>query len=406
MKKNKLMVVSNDLGYGAVKMSVDGQYIKEPSVVAEVQQITNDPINSSNEAEVERTISSLLDNLDVTVDKKRYLVGAAASNSTLPRQQFDINSGRGKANTDLAMILPLSIIAAKKIQEAYNNEVDVFEPLKADVVMTTALPISEIGFGNSDHREEFANRFTNKKHIIIFNNFDNPISVTLSFKAVKVFKEGEVATAIAIPHGPEKLRKALVSDIKKNYPEISENMAEELIANSKNVLGIDIGQGTTDLALTTKGNADVFNSVSISEGYGTVLRRAWQFLPRMDKGYYLPDTVALTEVINSEPINKVDRENKETALEAIQTSVPSLVGNIEEGFNAALTANHALEVVYLFGGGSIPLIQQTDLRHQLVDSLQRKRSRAILVWVGEEYSQKLNELGLEMLANEIADTLA
>ena len=195
-------------------------------------------------------------------------------------------------------------------------------------------------------------------------------------------------------------------DIKKNYPEISENMAEELIANSKNVLGIDIGQGTTDLALTTKGNADVFNSVSISEGYGTVLRRAWQFLPRMDKGYYLPDTVALTEVINSEPINKVDRENKETALEAIQTSVPSLVGNIEEGFNAALTANHALEVVYLFGGGSIPLIQQTDLRHQLVDSLQRKRSRAILVWVGEEYSQKLNELGLEMLANEIADTLA
>ena len=29
MKKNKLMVVSNDLGYGAVKMSVDGQYIKE-----------------------------------------------------------------------------------------------------------------------------------------------------------------------------------------------------------------------------------------------------------------------------------------------------------------------------------------------------------------------------------------
>lgn len=401
MKNQKVMSVANDLGYGDVKINIDDTYINQPSVVAEIQQVTSDPIDSSKEETVAKVIENLLDNMDVTVDKKRYLVGNAASNSTLPRKTFDINSGSSKAETDLALILPLAMIAAKKIQESYENEEDVFEPLKADVVMTTALPITEIGFGSTDTRDEFAKRFTAKKHIVIFNNFDNPISVTLSFKAVNVFKEGEVATAIAIPHGDSNLQNALINDIKKNYPDQSAN-AEHLIKDARDVLGIDVGQGTTDLALTTKGKADVYNSESIPEGYGTVLRRAWKFLPRMENGFHLPDEVALREILNSEPTNEIDRENKETALKAIKTSVPSLVERIESGFNDALSANFDLEVVFIFGGGSIPLMQQTDLRQQLASALKRKRSKAIIVWVGEKYAQKLNEIGLKMLVDALA----
>ncbi len=399
--KNSLMSVANDLGYGDVKININNTFIKQPSVVAEVQQVTSDPVVSTNDQAVAQVIKNLLDNLDITIDKKRYLVGTAASNSTLPRKAFDINSGSGKANTELALILPLALIAAKKVQEAYDNQEDIFEPLKVDVVMTTALPITEIGFGSSDTRDKFAQRFTAKKHIVILNTFDNPISVTISFKAVSVFKEGEVATAIAIPHGNEDLQKALINDIKKNYPDQATN-AEQLIKTAKDVLGIDIGQGTTDLALTTKGKADVYNSESIPEGYGTVLRRAWKFLPRMQNGYSLPDEVSLREILNSEPTNQIDKENKETALEAVQTSVPSLIDRIESGFNDALSANFDLEVVYIFGGGSIPLIKQTDLRNQLAESLQRKRSKALIVWVGEKYAQKLNEMGLKLLVDDLA----
>ena len=404
MTKKNLMVVANDLGYGQVKTTIDKKYMKQPSVIAEVSQVTSDPINHENEAAVENTVENLLDNMDVTIGKKRYLVGNAASNSTLPRNGFDINSGKGKANTDLSLILPLSFIAARKIQQVYEADEDIFEPLQADVVMATALPINEIGFGDSDHREEFANKFMNKKHIVIFNNFDTPISVTLNFKVVKVFKEGEVATAIAIKHGDQKLKKALIKDIVKNYPDYAD-VAEDLIDNASDVLGIDIGQGTTDLALTTKGKADVYNSVSIPEGYGTVLNRALKFLPRMSKGYVLPDVVSLTEILNKDTKNRIEEENKETALEAVQTSVPSLINRIQSAVNDALDANFNLEIIYVFGGGAIPLMKNTDLRKELATNLENKRSKAIIVYPGENYAQELNEIGLNMLAEELADSI-
>ena len=102
------------------------------------------------------------------------------------------------------------------------------------------------------------------------------------------------------------------------------------------------------------------------------------------------------------PTNPLSTDNQETALEAVQTSVPSLIDRIESGFNDALSANFDLEVVYIFGGGSIPLIKQTDLRNQLAESLQRKRSKALIVWVGEKYAQKLNEMGLKLLVDDLA----
>ena len=82
--KNSLMSVANDLGYGDVKININNTFIKQPSVVAEVQQVTSDPVVSTNDQAVAKVIKNLLDNLDITIDKKRYLVGTAASNSTLP----------------------------------------------------------------------------------------------------------------------------------------------------------------------------------------------------------------------------------------------------------------------------------------------------------------------------------
>ena len=64
--------------------------------------------------------------------------------------------------------------------------------------MSTALPINEVGSAESTIREQYANRLTKGKHVVVLNNFDTPISVTIEFVAVKVFKEGEVATVIDV----------------------------------------------------------------------------------------------------------------------------------------------------------------------------------------------------------------
>lgn len=64
------MSVANDLGYGDVKININNTFIKQPSVVAEVQQVTSDPVVSTNDQAVAKVIKNLLDNLDITIDKK------------------------------------------------------------------------------------------------------------------------------------------------------------------------------------------------------------------------------------------------------------------------------------------------------------------------------------------------
>lgn len=401
-KKNKLMIVSNDLGYGEVKASIDGEYINQPSVVAKVEdQAGNDPVDHNDENRVEQTVNSLLENLDATINMKRYLVGLLASNSTLARTTFDINSQNGKSSTDLSLILPLSLIAGKAVQEAYEKGENIFDPISVKVVMTTALPINEVGSAESTIREQYANRFTKGKHVVVLNNFDTPISVTIEFVAVRVFKEGEVATVIGIQHGPRELINSLVKYIKKNYPDRADD-AEDLIKDSKNVLGIDIGQGTTDMAMTSNGKADLAASNSIQEGYGTVLRYAWKNLPKMRRHFPCKDVIEFTNVLNEPAKTKLDKEKQEIATEAVASSTGSLVESIKQNLNDALNENNRLEVIYVFGGGSIPLGEQTDLKEQLQSALESFMSSAVLVWVDKEYAQKLNEIGLQLLAEALA----
>ena len=73
-----------------------------------------------------------------------------------------------------------------------------------------------------------------------------------------------------------------------------------------------------------------------------------------------------------------------------------------ENLNDALNENNRLEVIYVFGGGSIPLGEQTDLKEQLQSALESFMSSAVLVWVDKEYAQKLNEIGLQLLAEALA----
>lgn len=398
--KSKNMVVAVDLGYGEIKANIDGKYIDQQSVVSEVKQVANDPIDHTNEEIVQSTVENILDNLDVTIHEKRFLVGSLASSSSLTRRGFDINSQLGKANTDLSTTLPLALIAGRAVQEAYEKDEDIFEPLSVKVVMTTALPISEIGFGESKKREEYASLFLGSKHIVILNNFDTPISVTIQFSNVRIYKEGEVATALAIKNGPKELKNSLKKSIKSDYPELADN-ADHIIDSAENVLGIDIGQGTTDLALTTDGKADAYNSNSIAQGYGTVLRKASKYLARMSGGFNVKDIIEFTRIVNSNPSNKMDEEKKKMCLKAIDTSTSSLVLEIEENLNDILEENNNLEVIYIFGGGSIPLKNQTSLTNSIKDSLQRHRCSAALVWVDAKYAQRLNEIGLEILAKAL-----
>ncbi|TDN16560.1 hypothetical protein CEE79_11795, partial [Lactobacillus crispatus] len=78
------------------------------------------------------------------------------------------------------------------------------------------------------------------------------IEVGIKFQNVIVLKEGQIAVNSVIKHGDATLSKKLIEEVKKNYPDKAE-IADTLILDSPNYVSIDIGQGTTDMALIING---------------------------------------------------------------------------------------------------------------------------------------------------------
>ncbi len=206
MAEMNTLVVGNDLGYGDLKISIDNEITTQPTVISPIEQDFENPIDHTDQDAVKNTIDNLLNLMNIEIDGKHYLVGNAAQNSTIERITTDTNSRIGKAHMPAAKIVPLSTIAAKVVQNAYENGEDIFSPLKASVVMTTNLPIDEIE-NEPSVRDFYKGMFLNNNHIVVFRNFDYKISVTINFKAVDVFKEGEVAAVVAINNATNDLKK-------------------------------------------------------------------------------------------------------------------------------------------------------------------------------------------------------
>lgn len=398
MKQVEILEVVNDLGYGKEKITIDKHRYLQPTVISPIDQLANDTINYNDKEAVDETIKNLLNEMNVVIDNKQYLVGTAAETSTIEHISTDINAHRGKAHMSMSKIVPLSTIAAYAVQQAYNKGENIFSPIEVNVIMANNLPIREIA-NDPSVRNYYENLFTSKNHIVIFKNFDNDISVTINFKAVNVYKEGEVAIGSAMLYSKE-LRDYIIKTIEKYYPDAN---AKEFMKNVNNVLGIDVGFQTVDFPLIINGKADRFHSTSINNGYGQVLDEAWQYLPQLARGYSVNDVVAFQNPLNSNPKTSIDEENKEYALKAEQSKTPALIRNVVKQFNKIISYAEGLELILLIGGGTVPLMERTDYREQLVESLKLHRSSALVIPLDEEFAAYANLIGLEFLAKAMVE---
>ena len=411
MKKDTL-VFTNDLGYGKDKGSFEYKSFVQPSVISEVIQSGLDPVDADNEEAVKNTVDNLLNELDVTINskgfndaennQKEFLVGNAASTSTLRKQTFDVFKLEKKYNTDMALILPLSIAAAKVVQKAYAEGKDIFKGLSADIDLFTALPITQLGTRDTSEKikSAYAERFTTDNHVVQINTFNKTISVTLTFNKVYVLKEGEIATVLAIKYGPDELKQAIMEDVKKHNPTRIDD-AKDLIENPQNVLGIDIGQGTTDCPLIMNGKTNIDASNTISFGYGQVLENGYRYFNKMSDSFNVGTLSEFDDILNSDSENKNDIANQKIVQKAVNASIPDLNSEISRELSQILHLDPSLKVIFVFGGGSIPLMEQTNLRKELQKDLDDYRSSALLIWVGEKYAPILNNLGLEIYAKVI-----
>ena len=240
------MKAAIDLGYGSVKALIDGEKVLFPSaIVLQRKQDLFDPIKFDDEDQEDDYMNDLIDHMDVTISSNavktpgRFLVGVAARDSKLPLKTFDVNDMSGKSESDLAMIINLSCLAAMRVKEAWENEEDLSKQLETDVFMTTALPVLE---GKRDGASErYEKRFTETSHVVTFHNFKEPISVKLTFKQVIVALEGETAR-YAIASADGKLKASIKKDFDKHYPELASEVSADDLLKAPNTLLIDIGE--------------------------------------------------------------------------------------------------------------------------------------------------------------------
>lgn len=402
MNKKILLSYASDTGYGETKAVIGDTYIKHHSVVSEVTRRGNDPLNSENTADVKSGVNNLLDNLDLEIDGVRYYVGNHSWNSSLDSRGFDLSTPNGKKSSDdLSILLNLGFIAGKAVQESYKQEDDIFKPINTEVVMATALPIKEIQSGPENLRDVYKNKYLNSKHQVIVKTFDKDITVNIDFKIVKVYKEGEIALLMGLPFAPDDLKESIKKQIKAQAPEVEEDDIEELIEKPNHVLGIDVGFGTIDLSLTNGNKADPYLSDSIHEGYGNILQNAMSDLMKQD--FTFKDLTSFEHELKSRAITSKKKEKLSKMHKAVTSSTEEPIERIRQSVSDLFRNNNQIEIIYIYGGGSIPLRDNSNLQKILENVIDQFDLDTFVVWVPTKYAQNLNVMALGNAATALTN---
>lgn len=405
MSKNNVvkMNVANDLGYGSVKAKVNDTKIHFPSVLAlQREQDIAKPVEFDSEKEKLSYLSDMINHMDITVSSSavktqgRFLLGTAAVKSSLPMRAFDVNDFTGKSDNDLSIILTLGMIASQRVASAVENGEDLSEQLNAEVNMTTALPVSE-GKKNGIV-DSYINKYVNSKHTVVFHNLKDPITVSLTFNKVYVALEGEVAQ-LYIQNSDIKLKGLIKKDFAKNYPELATEIEVTDLVKIKNLLGIDIGEGTTDLVVIKDGKANAVSSTSLPTGYGNALQDAIDVLQTQNMNFEARSQLQDYLSQDVSPLAKrMQNKVRQTVFEQLAPFADKIV---EAASKTMRKAGANVEVLYVYGGGSIPMLEQTELRQKLAQKM-KDFSGGIdvpVIWIDKSYAQILNEKGLELVLN-------
>lgn len=407
MASQQIEKVANDLGYGSVKASINDKEYQFPSVIAlESEQNIPAPVEFDDMTNKDSYMQHFTDHMDVTVSSSavksqgRFLVGNAAIQSGLPTQTFDINDYSGKSESDLATILSLSLIAGNRVEQAYANNEDLNETLKANVNFVTDLPVSEIAKTNV--KDLYRNKYLDNTHTVTFHNFKNPINVTISFNKVYIGVEGEVGQMFIMMGRDTALLSDMRKDYEKNYPELSKDISFNDVNSSKNRVNIDIGAGTTDITMIINGKAVAHNSISVPKGFGSVLEDAIDDL--QNNNYSFENRDQLQQYL-LEKMTPVRARRRERVKKIVERSYGPLIEKIVSEFSRAIRrANADIEVVNVSGGGSIPLVN-SQLRDELMEKLRSFTggyNDVPVIWVPANKATTINLNGLKMITDIIS----
>ncbi|MBB3870107.1 ParM/StbA family protein (plasmid) [Parageobacillus toebii NBRC 107807] len=375
------LVVANDIGNSETKMIVNDTLIKQPSVVKRLLSKPN-----VMETNVEKNIANLLDELIVHVTSnaiKRsglYFIGKRANMTADKVENMNIKLGN-KSKHDIPVLMTLSMLAARSVQLAYQENQELPPSISVDVSMTTAIPASEY---SADQARYLEGRFTSNDHVVIVYVGETPVTVTLHFQTVKVTQEGIPALYALLESENE---------ILKNYNEHYKKQAVPKDFANKRILHVDIGDGTTEYIYTVGMNPVTDVCSGEKRGVGHATEEATQLLKEEVGGFLNLNRQQFMDIFRDPSHNLHDLavrfmqearySQAQRILEDIQEKYSDIAGNVD--------------VIAVYGGGSIQF--KEELYEELLDFANTVHCEVL--WIPEKYAVDMNVNGLHVINEKI-----
>jgi plasmid segregation protein ParM len=370
--------VGNDIGNSEQDIFIDGQLIRQPNTY-----IRQDRIPWVDEVNDEAFIADIHKHLIVTIDSPEapaglYYIGESAINSKNSNSANNMVVGIDrKSESSLPIINTVGNIAGSAVQRAYQETKTVPEAIKVSVDMATAIPYEEYKEQTS---KIFEKRFTEGTHRATVHVGRKRVSVEVHFEFVKVLPEATpVIFALQKPRSDE-----LFADFKKKYK--IPNLSGKYFTD-KDVLHVDIGEGTTEYPITRGSRVDSNFQDGSNNGVGYAIEEA------------TPDfkqAVMQTEVPRnffSKCLIDANHKFHAAAMEHIHTPLANQARAIVDHVKRQISsARNLIDVIVVYGGGSILM---RDILEPELDKL-GERLDIKLLYVPEQFAVTMNAEGLDL----------
>lgn len=385
---SKGKVIVND----GTKINANGA-VDFPSATAKLAQSA--VIHNQTEAEVAQIIGDIYNQMEASFDsplvdaEAHYLFGKRALASGKIVQEFTIGSQISKTKQPITYDLIFASIAGAALQGYYSayNQLPI-EPLDVHVQVALSLPINEY----KRNKKPYSDALTNATHTVHMYNFkDRVVSVIIHFTNVIVTAEGAAALVYMFEAGTPLLG-AMLTDIRTRGIAL-EGITVEDVAGCKNVLGIDIGEGTVNFPVFKDGIFQPDASTTYDMGYGFTLTNA--LAPLSDQGLPFKNRKALADYLQQTP-NALNRRRYEAVQNVVRNVSSDFVSDVVSQTGQLLQEIAAyVDLIYVYGGGATPMKEM--LYPELLKEVSHGGAIGTAIpvlYLDSMYSRNLNREGL------------
>lgn len=334
----------------------------------------------------------------MVLDSNRRLIGRAAVNvgaDGLPGEFDVVSAGSSKADQPLAGVLALGSIAsaALSIDGGNNPERLVANGLDVDAVIAVALPIDEY---LSKH-DVFESRFVNhgQPHVVTVCLFAQRFDVRITIRRCIVTAEGAAAIT-AVRDMPPAMHNALARAAKESDPDDIGDITGRDIADARNIIGIDIGEGTVNFPVYIDGKFNVNASATYQRGWGNVLEDALKTMAATGPTGGFETRKQLAEYLLTEP-SAFQRTRYNRVMHYVDEAAGYFAQHVATEFSKVITPiGGSLDVAYVYGGGS------QFAMNRILPALREAANRVVLglpvLPLAASWSRSLNCVGLFSMA--------